>query len=643
MSTARIFPKASQVDGTHTDEVLAIVPSEITEIGTLTLAEAQSLRIYSNSGLTTEVARWVVHADLIYILASSVSSSMEYWADWDGSRSDYAAGDTYGRNAVFANYNGWYELNEADTVLTIVDATGNGDATLDKTDGGITQKVAGLLGDCIELSGADTAGKLELPTGQIVHTDDFTLQIFYEPDVVDSTRRNCFTMRDDVKANFAFNRNAAGTMSMWDGANWVDISGTNAYVANQWQQFSWVYDQTVGETEAFVDGVTKGTHLASLITGDLVLGYNPMFANDMPDGKVAHIRIIRQKKSADLLATESRNMLDNAAFWDSEALSGSTSPTVTTQAASSIDNTIATLNGNVTALGDETTVDTAFDYRVVGAGSWTRTTPDTGVTATGAYTKGITGLTAAEDYEYRSVVIYNTTEEVYGSEVTFTTAAAPTAPTVTTQAVTSITETTATGNGNVTDDGGETITERGVAVSTSATPTTGDTTFTSAGTTGAFTASMTGLTGSTLYYVRAYAINSEGTSYGSEVTFTTAAAPTAPTVTTQAVTDVATTTATGNGNVTTDGGETVTERGVCWSTTTAPTTADSTATSAGTTGAFTSTITGLTAETLYYVRAYAINSEGTSYGSEVTFTTTEVTVPKYAAYTKIAGELVRIS
>jgi len=218
-----------------------------------------------------------------------------------------------------------------------------------------------------------------------------------------------------------------------------------------------------------------------------------------------------------------------------------------------------------------------------------------------------------------------------------------TAPTVTTQAVTSITETTATGNGNVTADGGATITERGVAVSTSATPTTGDTTFTSAGTTGTFTASMTGLTGSTLYYVRAYAINAEGTSYGSEVTFTTAAAPTAPTVTTQAVTDVATTTATGNGNVTADGGETVTERGVCWSTTTAPTTADSTATSAGTTGAFTAAITGLSGSTLYYVRAYAINSEGTSYGSEVTFTTTEVTVPKYAAYTKIAGELVRIS
>lgn len=95
------------------------------------------------------------------------------------------------------------------------------------------------------------------------------------------------------------------------------------------------------------------------------------------------------------------------------------------------------------------------------------------------------------------------------------------APTVTTQAVTNISSTTATGNGNVTDDGNATITERGVAWNTTGTPTTADDTATVAGTTGMYAPSMTGLAGGTLYYVRAYAINSVGTSYGSEVTFTT--------------------------------------------------------------------------------------------------------------------------
>lgn len=94
-----------------------------------------------------------------------------------------------------------------------------------------------------------------------------------------------------------------------------------------------------------------------------------------------------------------------------------------------------------------------------------------------------------------------------------------------------------------------------------------------------------------------------------------------PTITTQAISSISYTTATGNGNVTSDGGATVTERGVCWNTSTGPTTANSKATTSGTTGAYTVSMTGLTKGTLYYAKAYAINSVGTSYGSEVTFTT----------------------
>ncbi|NTW31039.1 MAG: LamG domain-containing protein, partial [Bacteroidetes bacterium] len=193
-----------------------------------------------------------------------------------------------------------------------------------------------------------------------------------------------------------------------------------------------------------------------------------------------------------------------------------------------------------------------------------------------------------------------------------------TVPTVTTQAVTNITATTATGNGNVTADGGATIIERGLCWNTSSTPTTANSKATSAGTTGAFNASMTGLTIGTLYYVRAYAINSVGISYGDGVTFTTL---NSPSVTTQAVTSITSTTATANGNVSADGGATITERGVCWNTSTTPTTANSKATSSGTTGAFTASMSGLTNGTLYYVRAYAINSVGISYGNQVTFTT----------------------
>ena len=90
---------------------------------------------------------------------------------------------------------------------------------------------------------------------------------------------------------------------------------------------------------------------------------------------------------------------------------------------------------------------------------------------------------------------------------------------------------------------------------------------------------------------------------------------------TAAVTSITATTATSGGTIGADGGASVTARGVCWSTTTNPTTADSKTTDGTGTGTFTSAITGLASGTTYYVRSYATNSVGTTYGPEVSFTT----------------------
>lgn len=98
-----------------------------------------------------------------------------------------------------------------------------------------------------------------------------------------------------------------------------------------------------------------------------------------------------------------------------------------------------------------------------------------------------------------------------------------------------------------------------------------------------------------------------------------------PTVTTQDVNGIRSTSATGNGNITDLGATYPTQHGVCWNTIGMPTT-DDTHTMEGavaTTGAFTSLITGLRPNTTYYARAYATNTVGTSYGEEVSFTTEE--------------------
>jgi gingipain K len=110
-------------------------------------------------------------------------------------------------------------------------------------------------------------------------------------------------------------------------------------------------------------------------------------------------------------------------------------------------------------------------------------------------------------------------------------------------------------------------------------------------------------------------------------TITVVTPATVPTVTTTAISDIDKNTATGGGNVTADGGATVTARGICWSTSQNPTIAGDHTTDGTGTGSFTSSMTGLTANTTYYVRAYATNSAGTAYGEQVSFTTLAAGIP----------------
>jgi formylglycine-generating enzyme required for sulfatase activity len=102
-----------------------------------------------------------------------------------------------------------------------------------------------------------------------------------------------------------------------------------------------------------------------------------------------------------------------------------------------------------------------------------------------------------------------------------------------------------------------------------------------------------------------------------------------PAVITLPVTDITMMTAICGGEVTSDGGVSITARGVCWSTSTDPTITDSiTIDSSGVRG-FASTITGLTPNTTYYVRAYAETNQETFYGDNESFTTDDYGVMIY--------------
>jgi hypothetical protein len=212
-------------------------------------------------------------------------------------------------------------------------------------------------------------------------------------------------------------------------------------------------------------------------------------------------------------------------------------------------------------------------------------------------------------------------------------APSPAPPAVTTSTVNNIGSVSATGRGRITSLGVPNPTAHGVVWNRTGSPTLADarTNEGAASATGAFTSVMNGLTADTTYYVRAYATNSAATVYGGQVSFKTEPSATQPTppsqappaVTTSTVNNIGSVSATGRGRITSLGVPNPTAHGVVWNRTGSPTLADARTNegAASATGAFTSTMNGLTADTTYYVRAYATNSVATVYGGQVSFKT----------------------
>ena len=203
----------------------------------------------------------------------------------------------------------------------------------------------------------------------------------------------------------------------------------------------------------------------------------------------------------------------------------------------------------------------------------------------------------------------------YSEEISFITL---TLPQVQTGEITDINLTTALLNGILVSDGNDTATIKGFCWSENPQPTINNQKQVT--TNNAFTYLLSNLEDKTKYYVRAYAQNKIGIVYGAEKSFTTQSAA-IPVVTTSSMTNITYASATAGGNITSDGGATITERGVVYAITQNPTTSHTKVKSGAGTGSFTCNLTGLQANTTYYVRAYAINRKGTAYGKQVSFTT----------------------
>jgi uncharacterized protein (TIGR02145 family) len=195
----------------------------------------------------------------------------------------------------------------------------------------------------------------------------------------------------------------------------------------------------------------------------------------------------------------------------------------------------------------------------------------------------------------------------------------PTIPVLITNPVTDITTSSVTITGKINCDGGSPVTVRGICWGTSFSPSVEGSHTTEVEDSVIFSATITDLDPNTIYHARAFAGNSVGTAYGNDVMFTTGIA--APEVTTTGISEITANTAMSGGIIIYDGGASIIEKGVCWSTSPSADITDSFINSGTDTSRYQSTITGLSSGTKYYVRAYAKNSAWTVYGEEEIFIT----------------------
>jgi hypothetical protein len=194
-------------------------------------------------------------------------------------------------------------------------------------------------------------------------------------------------------------------------------------------------------------------------------------------------------------------------------------------------------------------------------------------------------------------------------------------PVVKTAEVSNIRSTKAEVAGNIEWDGDAILIERGICFSQDSIPTISDEHVASGNTEGDFSAQISGLTRNTAYRARAYAINEIGVAYGNLVVFTTKVLDTIPSLTTLQATEITPSSARVGGEITSDGGNEILERGICFSLEAAPDTSDAFVTTGGGDAPYSEFLTGLEDGATYFARAYAINDIGIGYGNEISFQT----------------------
>jgi len=320
MAFKKLKVKVGQVTGTHTNFPTLIQPSLITGLGSITLAEAQSARFYSDVGKTTEIAREIVSADEIHVKVTSMEALAEIWMDYDGIRSDYAVTATYGRNAVWGDYRlvSHFE-NNAD------DSTGN----LSDTTSSVSYST-GKIGKSIYFNNSsETSGSAEVRYGQALTGGSWSATISTWINNDDSTWQALFLAQDGDQRDWFLNSisGAVGFTLHASGGRFNLRSGTAVLGYDTWGKVDVTVNNSTKNIYVYFNGsqILSGTFSGNTTSSQSVttLGdWNHGFYQNKLKGYLDETQIKASVNSADWITTEYNNQNANGSFWEATDAGG---------------------------------------------------------------------------------------------------------------------------------------------------------------------------------------------------------------------------------------------------------------------------------------------------------------------------------
>lgn len=307
---------ASKVPSTQTNFPAYV---DLSRLGITTLAEAQSARVYSDSAKTTELPREIVSATEMHVKVSSLTSTFVLYVDWDGIRSDYAVTDTYGRNAVWGDYD-WVFHFESDAVNSTGNAAKNGTVTNISYSGGAAEFTrTGVL---------STSSKIIIPSGDLQANgaffgrfqNDSPVGTTHYPVLLSGTR---IGVRDYIRAGLLLGSTQyINNIVRDDNKSVVSTLNVSDIYNNSltWSTLTTWFGYWNGSKVTIGSGVRSPVYSGYALGLGCIMNGTSYWNNSsnlsyMLDGRIWEARLRHSAVDENWCVTENANWEDEAGFW----------------------------------------------------------------------------------------------------------------------------------------------------------------------------------------------------------------------------------------------------------------------------------------------------------------------------------------